>query len=116
MERHTNKPVTVMFADKKIHSAYLKLKDSTRSEDKVLFQQIEQALDDLKKNPFCGIEIPKKLIPAEYVRRFGVNNLWKIDLRNGWRIIYTNVSDEVKILSVVLEWFDHSDYEKRFGY
>lgn len=105
-----------MFADPKVYAAYQKLKESKYADEKELFVQLEQALDALKKDPFCGIEISKKLIPAEYARRYGVNNLWKYNLRGGWRLIYTNVSDEVKILSVVLEWFDHPNYEKRFGY
>lgn len=116
MKRHTDKPVKVMFAQEKIHAAYLKLETSGRYEDRELAKEIGQALDALKADPFCGIEIPKKLIPAEYVRRYEVDNLWKYNLRGGWRLIYTNVGQEVCILSVVLEWFNHPEYEKRFGY
>jgi Txe/YoeB family toxin of Txe-Axe toxin-antitoxin module len=116
MRRHTDKTVQVVFGDRKVYAAYEKLKESDYADERELFRQIEEALDALKKDPFCGIEIPKKLIPREYARRYRVNNLWKYDLRGGWRLIYTNVSDEVKILAVVLEWFDHSNYEKRFGY
>ncbi len=116
MRRHTDKPVQVMFAEPKILAAYEKLRESRYTEDRALFAQIDEALDELKKDPFCGIEIPKKLIPREYIRRYEVNNLWKYDLRDGWRLVYTNAEDEVKILAVVLEWFDHSNYEKRFGY
>lgn len=116
MKRHTDKPVRVVFADKKIHAAYLKLKSSNRYEERELAGQMDEALDALKVDPFCGIEIPKKLIPVDYIRRYEVDNLWKLDLRNGWRLVYTNVSQEVCVLSVVLEWFDHHNYEKRFGY
>jgi len=45
-----------------------------------------------------------------------VDNLWKYDMPEGWRLIYTNVSDEVQILAVLLEWFDHKEYERRFHY
>jgi hypothetical protein len=34
----------------------------------------------------------------------------------GWRLVYTVVRDEVLVLSVILEWFDHKNYEKRFKY
>ena len=36
--------------------------------------------DDLKRNPFCGIQIPKKLIPRAYIKKYGIDNLWKHDL------------------------------------
>lgn len=116
MKRTTTKPVQVMFADKNISRAYEKLENSQNQDDRKLFAQIKEAIDELKKDPFCGIEIPKKIIPKRYIQLYEVDNLWKYDMRNGWRLIYTNVADEVKILSVVLEWFDHSEYEKRFGY
>jgi len=45
-----------------------------------------------------------------------VNNLWKYDLPNGWRIIFFLEADEIKIVAIILEWFSHKDYEKRFKY
>ncbi len=38
------------------------------------------------------------------------------DLPSAWRLIYTIESDEIKIVSIILEWFDHKDYEKKFNY
>jgi len=38
------------------------------------------------------------------------------DLPDGWRLVYTIKEDEVRILNIILEWFDHKDYEKRFKY
>ncbi len=62
------------------------------------------------------IKIPKKLWPAEYIKSYNITNLWKYNLPNAWRLIYTIKEDEVMILNVILEWFDHKGYEKRFGY
>jgi len=36
-------------------------------EDKQLYNFIERAINDLKKNPMCGTKIPKKLWPRNYV-------------------------------------------------
>ncbi len=46
-----------------------------------------------------------------------MNNLWKYDLPDGWRIIYTiTTPNKIEILAIILEWSDHKGYEKRFGY
>ena len=116
MKRETSKQVKVVFADKKVNASYLKLKKSKYGEDKELLARIDDAVDKLKENPFCGIEIPKDIIPKIYFQKYGVDNLWKYDMPEGWRLIYTNVSDEVQILAVLLEWFDHKEYERRFHY
>jgi len=105
--------IYVGFADEKVKKAYLKLKSSKENE---LLKLIDRAIDDLKINPTVGIKIPKYLWPKSYVKKYDIDNLWKYDLPNGWRLIYTIKADEITILSVILEWFDHKVYEKRFGY
>ncbi len=81
-----------------------------------MYKFIDRAIDDLKQNPTCGIKIPKKMWPKVYVQKYRITNLWKYDLPNAWRLIYTVESDKVKIMSIILEWFDHKGYEKRFKY
>jgi hypothetical protein len=76
-------PSTIRFADEKIKDAFYKLKNGDYSE-KELFKIINQALDNIESNAFCGIQIPKKLIPKEYLTKFDVKNLWKYDLPKGW--------------------------------
>ena len=76
-----------------------------------------RAINDLRENAFSGIQIPKRLFPKKYVQRYGINNLWKYDLPRGWRLLYTVTADnEVELISAILEWFDHKDYERKFGY
>ena len=104
--------VFVGFIDSKVKGEYEKAKIS----DPQLFKFLERATNDLKENPLCGIKIPKNLWPKEYVRKYSIDNLWKYDLPNAWRLIYTISKDKVQILAIILEWFDHKDYEKRFGY
>ena len=80
-------------------------------------KSIKRAIDDLKENAFCGIQIPKRLFPAQYVIKYGITNLWKYDLPNGWRLIYTiTPENEVELISAILEWFNHKNYEKKFNY
>ena len=45
-----------------------------------------------------------------------MKNLWKYDLPKGWRLIYSIVNDEIVVVSLILEWFDHKEYERKFKY
>ena len=106
----------VIFGDEKVKNSLDKLKIS-KTEDKRLNEWLERAFQDLEKNAFCGIQIPKRLIPEDYKKRFGqLDNLWKYNLPNAWRLIYTVKKGTVLILSIVLEWMDHKAYERRFNY
>lgn len=105
----------VAFGDEAIQNAFKELKKG-KFEEKKLASFIQRAIDDLKENPLVGIKVPSKLWPKEYVRRFSINNLRKYDLPNGWRLIYTLVGNEVEIVSIILEWFPHKEYERRFKY
>ncbi|HLD19210.1 MAG TPA: hypothetical protein VJB90_04325 [Candidatus Nanoarchaeia archaeon] len=109
------KPTYVAFADKKIEKSFESLKQG-KFEDKQLFEFISGAVQDLKKNPMCGLKIQKKLWPKDYVKKHGITNLWKYNLPTGWRLIYTIKTDEVMIINVILEWFSHKDYERKFKY
>ena len=105
----------VAFADASILRAFRQLR-AGRFEERRLADRIAGAIGELKRNPFAGMAVPRRLWPAKYVRKFSVDNLRKYDLPDGWRLIYTIHGDEIEIVSVILEWFSHKDYEKRFGY
>ncbi|MFA7133789.1 MAG: hypothetical protein WC122_02310 [archaeon] len=105
----------VYFVNEQIKSFFDKLEKGT-FEEKELYILINHAIDDLEENPRRYIQIPKERWPKECVKNYGVNNFWKYDLPNGWRLIYTLRHDKVEIMSIVIEWFTHKDYEKRFGY
>ena len=110
-----NKEVYVAFISHKLKEEFESLR-SGKVEDKQLYNFINRAIDDLKINSACGIKVPKNLWPKEYIKKYKITNLWKYDLPNGWRLIYTIETDEVKIMSIILEWFDHKGYERRFNY
>lgn len=105
----------VAFIDEKTKKAFEELKKG-KFEDSELYGFINRAIDDLKKDPMCGIRIPKKQIPKEYIKKYNVDNLRKYNLPGAWRLIYTIKADEVMILSIILEWMTHKEYERRFGY
>ena len=107
-----NKPSKVKFISKKLEDSFNSLPD-----DDIVKKAIIKAVKDLKLNAFAGIHVPKRLIPAEYIRKYSINNLWKYDMPNGWRLLYTiTTENEVELISAILEWFDHKEYERKFKY
>ncbi|RLF59233.1 MAG: hypothetical protein DRN37_04055, partial [Thermoplasmata archaeon] len=76
--------VAVVFADKKLESDFEKLKSGT-TEEKRLYKFIKRAIEDLKKEPACGIKIPRDRWPKIYIRNYQITNLLKYDLPNAWR-------------------------------
>lgn len=110
-----NRKIHVGFVDDNLKKAFDELlSDKTTETD--LYKFILRAISDLKENPFVGIKIPSKVWSKEYIREYKITNLYKYDLPNGWRLIYTVKGNQLEILSLIIEWFDHKDYERRFKY
>ena len=106
------KPSKVVFIDKKLEASFNSLKENDSIKKSII-----RAIHDLRQNAFSGIQVPKRLIPKVYIQKYGINNLWKYDLPKGWRLLYTVTADnEVELISAILEWFDHKNYEKRLKY
>lgn len=108
------KEVKLVFADENLKESYENLDAST--ELKNLKDQLLKTFKHLKQDPFCGIHIAKKLIPHTYVKKYPIANVWKYDLPDGWRLLYSVASDETNLLVIILEWLSHKEYEKRFNY
>ncbi len=105
----------VAFGDESVLQAYHELR-AGRFEERQLAGFLDRAISDLKENPFVGVAVPRRLWPRDYVRHFSIDNLRKYDLPNGWRLIYTLKGSKVEIVSILLEWFAHKEYEKKFNY
>ena len=83
----------VVFADEKLKEAFEKLVNFT-TEDRNLYKWLNR-FDDISENAFCGIQIPKRLIPKLYFEKYGIDNLWKYNLPNAWRLLCSVARDEI---------------------
>ena len=102
----------IIFADEKIKGAW----EEVEKTDQELSKQLMKAKEDILENAFCGRSVIKKLIPKEYIRK-GFDNLWIYDLPLGWRLLYTiTTPNKIEIISVVLNWMNHKDYERLFKF
>ena len=102
----------VVFAENNCEEAF----NSLEKNDPIK-KSIQKAIENLKTNTFSGEAIKKELIPKDYIKKYKINNLFWYPLSNGWRLVYSLMNEgTIEILAVLIEYFNHKDYEKRFKY
>ena len=97
---------------------YLNEHASESKIDRSILNSINTKVELIKANPHYGKPISKSLIPEEYIEKFGVKNLFRVELAHYWRMLYTLTDGEttVEIITFVLDIIDHKKYDKKFGY
>ena len=101
----------VIFADDRLQQLFNSFPD-----ENWLRKSIKKVIEKLKQNAFCGERIKKELIPKEYIQKYDINNLFWIQLPNANRLVYSVIANSIETLAVIIEYFDHKNYERRFGY
>lgn len=48
--------------------------------------------------------------------RYGTDKIFRVKLVGYWRLLYTLIGEDVKIIAFILEFMDHDRYDKIFGY
>ena len=92
----------VSFASEKTRQAFVELRKG-KYEDKELGRRLEKAFREIAENPRRFIQVPWKQVPKTYVQSYGIDNLYKYDLPDGWRLLYSIVGKEVEVIAVILE-------------
>ena len=81
------------------------------SDDDPLKKGIKQAIKEIKENCQAGEHIsPKSILAKNCLKRYGANNIRVFDLPLYYRLIYSIVSSEIEIISLILDWPDHKRY------
>jgi Txe/YoeB family toxin of Txe-Axe toxin-antitoxin module len=93
-----------------------KLKGVESSFHQTLLRSINRIKELLRQNPFAGEQINKQRIPEKYKTKYDSENVWRIELADRWRLIYTITGNQVEIITFVMDIFNHRDYDKVFGY
>lgn len=112
------KRVRVILSDE-ADAAYAELKARAISSkiDRSILKSIDQKKDCIKANPQYGEPVPKYLIPRIYIVKYGVTNLFWVQLADFWRMLYTLTNDgQVEIIAFVLDIKNHPDYDRLMGY
>jgi len=86
--------------------------------DRSILNAIKDKAELIRENPHYGNPMNKKLIPKEYSQKYDAKTLFRIELPNYWRMLYTldEGENKIEIIAFVIEILDHKKYNKRFGY
>jgi hypothetical protein len=112
-----------MFAGKEVKvllkgqakECFIELKKRDDKEAQMMLKSICRIIDLLKYNPQFGDPIRKQLIPEDF-KIMGIQNLYRAELSNFWRMLYTIEGNNVEIFLFVLSIVDHKEYNQLFGY
>lgn len=102
----------VRFVDEKLKEAF----EQTKEVDPRLYKELERAFNSITSDAFFGRRVKKELIPKELIKKYSLTNLFIYNLSSSWRLIYSLVNEEVEVIAVVLDWMNHKDYERIFGF
>lgn len=106
------KPDKVVFVDSDLEDSFNGMSDKDP-----IKKGIVRAIKSIQENFACGRNVKKELIPKKLIDNYSLTNLWIYDLPNGWRLLYSVTSGgEIEIIAAVLDWMDHKDYERLFGF
>ena len=58
------------------------------------------------------------MIPFEYIKKYGVNNLYRLEVSLFWRMLYTlrYGEESMEIIVFLISIIDHKKYNKVFKY
>jgi len=104
--------VILRYADEKIKKDFEKLKNR----DDKLLRHLKNAIENIKEDPTCGIKVPQKLIPKEWIKKYSIDNLYKYNLPDAWRLLYSLSGGQVEIIAIILGCYNHKNYERKFNY
>ena len=109
------KRTEVTFVNKELKQTYESLEDNDQVK-----KAITKAIDDLKKSRKVGKKFPDKILrnkkAKEFVKKHNLKNIWHYNLTSSWRLLYTVAGDDIEILAIILNWLDHKDYDRLFGF
>jgi len=113
------KKIRIVFS-REATEAYARLtKNSENSKiNRSILKSINKKLELIKMDVHYGKHLPRKVIPREYIQKYEVNNLFKIELPNFWRMLYTLKTEEkeIEVIAFLLNIVNHSNYNKIFKY
>ncbi len=97
---------------------YLNKQATFSKTENMILNAVNKKIEIIKLNIHYGNPLAKKLIPEEYKIKYGITNLFRVELPNFWRMLYTltNGETEIEIIAFVLDLLNHKEYNKIFGY
>ena len=81
-----------------------------------IFKDIDKAIKELKKDKIVGTHLQRDKVPKHYIKKHDCNAYYKVVLPENWRLIYGILSINKEKRALLMEVFDHVDYNIRFNF
>jgi len=109
---------TILSPEAKEVYVYLTIESQNSKIERLILKAVHQKIHLIKLNPYYGNPISKNLIPQEYKIKYKIDNLFRIELPNFWRMLYPLTEGETKIevIAFILDIISYNRYNKKFGY
>lgn len=97
---------------------YLNKRAPFSKKERMILKAVNYKMELIKNNFQYGEPIAKDLIPEEYLIKYRVHNLHRVELPDFWRMLYSVIAgnSEIEIVAFILDIIDHQSYDKKFGY
>jgi hypothetical protein len=113
------KEITIIFSPE-AEQTYKELEKQAdiSKKERMIIDSIQRKIEIIKQNCYYGVHIPKYLIPEYYKIKYGVNNLFRVELPDFWRLLYTVTegTKKIEVIALVIDILNHKEYDKKFGY
>jgi hypothetical protein len=117
------KPVIIQFA-KEAYREYQQLQkavvENKKSKKEPTYRQLLSSINNVLKNIKAdhnyGNLIKRNHISKAVIKKYGTDKIFRVPLIGYWRLLYTLIGDEAKIIAFILEYMDHNRYNKIFSY
>lgn len=94
----------------------IRMAQNSKQEETIL-NAFHQKVEFIKSDVHYGDPIAKKLIPSEYKTKYGIKNLFRVELPIFWRMLYTITANPgIETIVIVIDIVNHKKYDKIFGY
>lgn len=90
----------------------------TSKQQRTITNSIKDKLNLIQNNPHYGNPIKKDRIPEYYKIQYLTNNLFRVELPNFWRMLYTLTDNdaEIEVIAFIIDICDHPEYNRKFKY
>jgi len=97
---------------------FLTKENNNPKQKRIILNSLRNKIELTRLNIHHGNPIKKKLIPEYYKTKYSADNLFRIELAQFWRMLYTltDEENEPEIIIFILDILDHDKYNKRFKY
>lgn len=83
-----------------------------------ILKAVRYKMELIKQDSQYGSPIGKNKLPKEYAEKYGITNLFRVELPSYWRMLYsvTNNDSHTELTARIIDISSHPEYDDKMGY